>query len=195
MASLGVLQIVAGIIVAHDDILLISIAIRHKHRRQPRAVGDQSCGDVLCADRVGLEVISHGGLGTGALRLSLSQHGQSIQDSRKIRPDVHSDTKKHGNCEKDEAIQEQKPGREPRRAEQSDKDPGNARIKYGRRGGRGIDHYIRKSKLTACRAQAQGGRRMGVVGYFPEGWTRDSLLGKGRGGAMALLAGRRGLSI
>lgn len=37
------------------------------------------------------------------------------------------------------------------------------------------------------------GRRMGVVGYFPEGWTRDSLLRKERGGAMALLVGRRGV--
>lgn len=32
---------------------------------------------------------------------------------------------------------------------------------------------------------------MGVVGYFPEGWTRDSLLWKERGGAMALLVGKK----
>lgn len=136
MIGFCILQVVARVVIAYHYILFIAISIRHEHRRQSRTVGDQGCSDILRANLVGLKGVAHRiaasrgrcGRRCSDRALRLSQHGQSVQDGGKIGADVHSETKAHGDRNKDAAVQEQETRGESRGTEQ----PGNARFKKGR---------------------------------------------------------------
>ena len=55
--GLAVVEVLLGVIVANQDILLLAVAIGDQDGGQTRAIGDQLRGDVLRLDGVGLEVI------------------------------------------------------------------------------------------------------------------------------------------
>lgn len=98
--GLGVVQVLPRVVIAHDDVLQLAVAVRDQQRGQSRAVGDHGGGDVFGADGVGLEgigVVVFGGIERAA---GLRQNGHSAEHGGETMLNMHSGQEKGGRQER-----------------------------------------------------------------------------------------------